>query len=54
MAQQDAFEEAEFLHSSEAVDEMSEAEFLDSLRKADAILENQKEHYTATLHKKIV
>ena len=43
MAQQEAFEETEFLHNFKAVDDMLEAEFLDFLHKADAILENQKE-----------
>ena len=42
MAQQETFEEAEFLHNFKAVDDRTEAEF-DSLRKAAAILESQKE-----------
>ena len=49
MTQQDEFEEAELLHSSKVVDEMLEAVFLDSLRKVDTILENQKEQYTTYL-----
>ena len=49
VAQQDAFEEAEFLHSVKTVDETLEAEFLYALRKADEILEHQKEHYTTYL-----
>ena len=44
MAQHDAFEEAEFLHSFKAIDDRLEAEFLDFLRKADAILESQKDN----------
>ena len=43
MAQQEAFEEAEFLHRFKTVHDRLEAKFLDSLRKADAISENQKE-----------
>ena len=49
MAQQDAFEEAECLYNFKAVDEMLEEKFPDSLRKADAILESQNEHYSAYL-----
>ena len=43
MAQQETFEEAEFLHSLKKVDDRLEAEFLDFLRKVVAISENQKE-----------
>ena len=43
VAQQEAFEEAELLHNFKAVDDRLEAEFLDSLRKADAILESRNE-----------
>ena len=49
MGQQDAFEEVELLHSSEAVDDRLEAEFPASLRKADAILASQMEHYSVDL-----
>ena len=48
VAQQGAFEEAEFLHSFKAVHDRLEAEFLYSLRKADAIAENQKERRKAS------
>ena len=47
MAQQDAFEDAEFLHNFKTVDDRLEVEFLDSLREADAILDRQQEHYSA-------
>ena len=47
VAQYDAFEEAEFLHNFKAVGVRLEAESLDSLREADAILESQMEHYSA-------
>ena len=43
VAQQEAFEEAEFVHNFKAVDSRLEAEFLDSLRKAGAILESRNE-----------
>ena len=43
MAQQESFEEAEFLHSFKAVNDRLDAVLLASLRKADAILEDQKE-----------
>ena len=49
MAQQDAFEEAAFLHSFKTVDEMLEFEFLYAHREVDAILEHQKEPGTAYL-----
>ena len=47
MVQQDALEEAEFLLKLKVVDDRLEADFLDFLCKADAILESQKEHDSA-------
>ena len=43
VAQQDAFEVAEFIQNFKAVDDRLEAEFLDFARKADVILESKKE-----------
>ena len=49
MAQQEASEEAEFLHNFKTVDERLEAAFLDSLPKADSILESQMEPFSSDL-----
>ena len=43
VAQQEAFEDAEFLHNLKSADDRLEAEFLYPLYKTDAIVESQKE-----------